>query len=149
MLNSDDYNFSFSGLKTAVLYLTRDLGNQKTKELRALIAKEFQNAVVEVLVKKTIRAAEKYKIKTVLLGGGVAANTLLREELARSIRKEIPHSQFLIPNSSLTGDNALMIALAAHFRWASLAPKERAAHFSGKKKPWNTLKAKPNLRLSN
>jgi N6-L-threonylcarbamoyladenine synthase len=115
MINSKDYNFSFSGLKTAVLYLVRDLGHKKAKRLRPLIAKEFQDAVVEVLVKKTIRAAKKYKVKTVLLGGGVAANKLLRYSLTNEIKRALPDSCFMLPDSSLTGDNALMIAAAAYF----------------------------------
>ncbi|MBI2122248.1 MAG: tRNA (adenosine(37)-N6)-threonylcarbamoyltransferase complex transferase subunit TsaD [Candidatus Sungbacteria bacterium] len=134
MINSKDYNFSFSGLKTAVLYLTRNLGLERTKSLRPFIAKEFQDAVVEVLVKKTIRAAKEYRVKTILLGGGVAANKLLRTKLEKSVSEEIPNSQFLIPNSSLCGDNALMIAVAAYF--------------TGKKIAWRKLQADANLRFS-
>lgn len=133
MINSRDYNFSFSGLKTAVLYLTRDLGVKKTRKLRPLIAKEFQDAVVEVLVKKTIRAAKEYKVKTVLLGGGVAANKKLRKDLAQTLAREIPSAQCLVPSASLTGDNALMIALAAYF--------------TGKKKALDKVGANANLRL--
>jgi N6-L-threonylcarbamoyladenine synthase len=134
MLYSKDYNFSFSGLKTAVLYLVRDIKNpNEIKKLRPLIAKEFQNAVVDVLVAKTIRAAKEYKVKTILLGGGVAANKHLQNELIKAITKYIPNSKFYIPDSSLTGDNALMIALAA---WLS----------ENKKAP-NKVGAEPNLRL--
>ncbi len=172
MIGSNDYDFSFSGLKTAVLYLTRELGAKQTKKLRPLIAKEFQDAVVDVLVKKTIRAAKEYKAKAILLGGGVAANNRLRASLGNALRKEIPDSQFLIPDISLTGDNALMIALAAHFQWASLAIEKRAAYFTGKpgsnssaaasgsktqsgrrllpgnKKAWSKVHADANVRLT-
>ncbi len=134
MLNSKDYNFSFSGLKTAVLYLTRDLGPKKTEKLRPLIAKEFQDAVIEVLVKKTLRAAKDNKVKTVLLGGGVAANRLLRKSLKEATKKEVPNSLLLIPDPSLTGDNALIIAAAAYC--------------SGKKKDWRKVKADANVRIS-
>ncbi len=148
MLNSKDYNFSFSGLKTAVLYLTRNLGVKKTRQLRPLIAREFQKAVVEVLVKKTMRAAKEYKIKTILLGGGVAANKLLREHLGKEIKKQLPLASYRLPVTSLTGDNALMIALAAHFQWASLAPKGRAAYFLGMKKAWNRVQADANIHFN-
>ena len=117
MINSNDYNFSFSGLKTAVLYLIEDLKKQRAliKKLRSKIAKEFQNAVIDVLVKKTIRAAKEFKAKTIIIGGGVAANKELRKRLGEAVKKEIPGLSFLIPDLSLTGDNALMIAFAAFF----------------------------------
>lgn len=134
IINSPDHNFSFSGLKTAVLYLTRDLGPRKTEELKAVIAKEFQDAVVEVLVKKTITAAKKYKVKAILLGGGVAANKMLRKKIAERTEKELPGTSCQLSIISLTGDNALMIALAAFF--------------VGKKKPPNKVGVDANLKLS-
>ena len=133
MMGSDDYDFSFSGLKTAVLYLARDLGAKQTKKLRPVIAKEFQDAVVDVLVKKTIRAAKVFKAKTVLLGGGVAANHELRKRLEANLKKELPNTKYLIPNTRMTGDNALMIAIAAHF--------------VGKKKALDKVGADANARL--
>lgn len=138
MLYSKDYNFSFSGLKTAVLYCIRDsvpyLVRYSKNVWKWDIAASFQKAVVDVLVKKTIRAAHAYKAKTILVGGGVAANQLLRERLAEAIKKEIPTSNFQFPASSLCGDNALMIATAAYF--------------SGKKKAPNKVGADANVRLS-
>ena len=134
MLNSPDFNFSFSGLKTAVLYLTRDLGFEQTKKLRPAIAAEFQNAVIQVLVSKTIRAAKKYNAKTLLLGGGVAANKLLQTKLAEEIKKQIPDTKYLIPDNNLTGDNALMIAVAAYF--------------NQKKTTRNNIRAVGDLRLT-
>jgi len=116
MINSNDFDFSFSGLKTAVLYLLQDLRKKYSlKDLRAPIAKEFQDAVVEVLVAKTIRAAKKYKAKTIVLGGGVAANKLLRETIVREIKRQLPQTSYQLPSIKLTGDNALMIALAGYF----------------------------------
>ena len=91
------------------------------------MAKEFQDAVVEVLVKKTISAAKKYKAKTILLGGGVAANRKLREDLVKTLVREIPSAQCLLPDISLTGDNALMIALAAYFSGKKIAPEKFGA----------------------
>lgn len=113
MLNTKDYNFSFSGLKTAVLYLLRDHPElMKGKAGKAEVAKEFQNAVVDVLVAKTIRAAKVYRVKTVLLGGGVAANLLLRKKLDYAAQN-MPYVSCFMPHASLTGDNALTIAFAA------------------------------------
>lgn len=142
MLNTKDYNFSFSGLKTAVLYLVRD-----RRITKADVAAAFEKAVVDVLVKKTVRAAKEYGVKTILLGGGVAANEVLRRVLTQTIRKTLPNSKFRVPTSSLCGDNALMIAIAAHYQWASLAPKGRAAYLIGKKKTWTKVQANPNVRL--
>ena len=134
MLNSGDLNFSFSGLKTAVLYLIRDLEKQKIniKKLHPAIAKEFQDAAVEVLVKKTIAAAKKYKVKSVLLGGGVSANKLLREKLEQGVSEAL-HVTCHMSHVTLSGDNALMIALAAFF--------------AGKKKSPDKIRAEANLRL--
>lgn len=148
MLNSKDYNFSFSGLKTAVLYLTRDLGRKKTKDLRPLLAKEFQEAVVEVLVKKTVRAAQKYNAKTVLLGGGVSANKLLRKELSETLSREIPKTELLTAPLALSGDNALMIAAAAYFQKQNAYRRRGTKHSRGYKEPWNKISADANLRIS-
>jgi len=146
MINSKDYNFSFSGLKTAVLYLVYDVpylvryklyrtkyGTKLPLQVKTDIAASFQKAVVDVLVKKTVRAAKEYRVKTILLGGGVAANKELRLRLGEAVRKELLDSKFLIPNSLLTGDNALMIAVAAYF--------------SGKKNIWHKIRADANARL--
>ena len=116
MIHTKDYNFSFSGLKTAALYLIEKLKKEKVSvvKMRPIIAKEFQNAVVDVLAAKTIRAAKAYKVKTVILGGGVAANTLLRERLGDEIKNNFPAPRYLLPDMAFTGDNAAMIAAAAY-----------------------------------
>ncbi|QQG45722.1 MAG: tRNA (adenosine(37)-N6)-threonylcarbamoyltransferase complex transferase subunit TsaD [Candidatus Sungiibacteriota bacterium] len=132
MTNSKDYNFSFSGLKTAVFYLVRDLGVKRAKKLRPFIAKEFQDAVVDVLVKKTIRAAKEYKAKTVLLGGGVAANKLLRRRLIRTVARELSNTECLTVPLGLSGDNALIIALAAFFAGKKKAPSKIGADANAK-----------------
>ena len=139
MMHTKDFDFSFSGLKTAVLYLVRDLEKQKVniQKLRPAICKEFQDAVVEVLVAKTIRAAETYKVKTILLGGGVAANSELRKRLSKEVQKCVPASSLMLPGSSVTGDNALMIAVAALMR------KTKA-----KKTAWKTMKPNAGMRLA-
>ncbi len=122
MLNSKDHDFSFSGLKTAVLYLLPKLGKLTTSKIAA-VAKEFQNAVIEVLVKKTMRAAKEYKVKILIIGGGVIANTALRAAFEQATQDS--HLSLLIPHLSLTTDNATMIALAAYLQTnkASLANK--------------------------
>ncbi len=116
MLHTKDYNFSFSGLKTAVRYLVENLKQQNisVKKMRPAIAKEFQDAVVDVLVAKTIRAAKEYNVKTIILGGGVAANSLLRKRLGDEIKNNMPATCYMLPDTSFTGDNAAMIAAAAY-----------------------------------
>lgn len=90
MISSDDYDFSFSGLKTAVRIAFQE-SRIKNQELRIKdFAASIQAAIIEVLVAKTIRAAEEYKVKSVLLAGGVSANKKLREELGRSIELGLP-----------------------------------------------------------
>lgn len=134
MLNSPDYDFSFSGLKTAVLYLVKNL-KEKGANIQALtpaIAAEFQQAVIDVLIKKTARAAKEFKIKTVILGGGVAANDELRKQ-----------SKFLAPAKNLATDNGAMIAVAA-----SLHPKKDCLTVRDLAKREKKIEAKSNLRLS-
>lgn len=142
MINSGDLDFSFSGLKTAVLYKIKEL--KKAKEIRfldeatiATIAKEFQEAAIDVLVSKTINAAKKYKAKTIIIGGGVASNTRLRERL-----KEISalnSIDLILPPKELSTDNAVMIAMAAYLR--IIGVKNPAI------KDVSKLKADGNLRL--
>lgn len=115
MIYTKDYNFSFSGLKTAVLYKIRDLGNLND-DLKRKIAKEFEDAAIEVLVHKTVKAIKEYKIKTLIVGGGVSANKYLQSELKDKIKKEKLKAKIHFPSSSLTGDNALMIAIAGYFQ---------------------------------
>jgi N6-L-threonylcarbamoyladenine synthase len=115
MINSDSCDFSFSGLKTAALYALRDMGGiQKlSAEQIADFAREFEDAVVEVLIKKTQRAMEQTGAKTFVIGGGVAANARLREQLQKLIEKGFSEAEFRLPELSITGDNAIMIAEAA------------------------------------
>lgn len=121
MISQENYDFSFAGLKTHVLYLwhnlTKRIKNHKSKikGLKSDIAACTEQAIVDVLVAKTIRAAKQYKVKTILLGGGVAANQRLRQTLAQKIKNDLPTSHFLTPSASLTTDNAGMIAITAFF----------------------------------
>jgi N6-L-threonylcarbamoyladenine synthase len=132
MLHSKDFNFSFSGLKTAVLYLTRKIGklDEKTK---AQIALEFENAAVECLVFKTAKAIEKYKVKTLIVAGGVAANKHLRKEMQKISKK------VLFPTGYLSGDNSLMIGIAGYLNYIK----------NKKKVPkLGSIKATGNLKLN-
>ena len=112
MMTSPDFDFSFSGLKTAVLYLIRDLGGL-TDELRLAIAREFEDAVVDVLVHKTLKAATKHKAKSIIVGGGVSAN----RELARRLTDEAKKIGISVtfPAKNLSTDNAIMIGIAGYF----------------------------------
>ncbi len=138
MINTKDFDFSFAGLKTAGMYLVKGVGKKQPLEITeksvADVAASFQQAVVDVLVEKTIRAAKKTKPKTIILGGGVAANQLLREELKTCANKKLPKVRLILPDLKLTTDNALMIALAAWYEKDFL-------------KPQKNLKALPNLKI--
>jgi len=111
MLQSNDYAFSFAGLKTAVLYLVKKLGVLNEKQ-KADIAREFEDACIEVLVAKTLRAAEEYGARTIVMGGGVSANTCLRETLTARVAAKLSGVHVYIPGNALSTDNALMIAVA-------------------------------------
>lgn len=117
MLKSKDFKFSFSGLKTAVLYLIRDLGGLEklSEKTKAQIALEFENAAVECLVYKTAKAMEQYKIKTIIVGGGVACNTHLQRELKKLTKGT--KIKLLLPQKELTGDNSLMIGIAGYLQY--------------------------------
>jgi N6-L-threonylcarbamoyladenine synthase len=132
MLESKDFDFSFSGLKTALLYqLKKDPNWQKRIPEYAY---EFQRAAVETLVGKTIRAAKQLPVKTVMLSGGVAANTALRQELKEETEKL--GLKFLMPELKYTTDNATMVAAAGYF-------KARRKKFT----PWQKLATKVNWEL--
>ena len=110
MMRSGDENFSFSGLKTAVLYLTQRLGEQEVQKRKNDIAASFQQAVVDVVVKKTLNACEKHAVHSVLVGGGVIANKQLRAQLTSAVQKT--RATLHIPPIHLCTDNATMIACA-------------------------------------
>jgi len=146
MINSKDYDFSFSGLKTAVLYKTKEF-KRLTPKIKIEICAEFQQAVIDVLISKTLKATKEHKAKTIIVAGGVSANKELRKQFKSAIAKKIPGSCFMLPDSRFTGDNALMIALAAYFRWKSASAKATARQ-SKKPASLQALKAQGNLKLS-
>jgi N6-L-threonylcarbamoyladenine synthase len=102
------FEFSFSGIKTAVSYYLRDNKNISIPDICA----GFQEAVVDTLVKKTVDAAKKFKVKNIAVGGGVAANGLLRDKMVAAAQKQGINARFVL--RSLSSDNAAMIALCAH-----------------------------------
>ena len=131
MMHDKSFNFSFSGLKTSVLYYLRDnlssTNNELSTNIRirkfakdslfADVSASFQQAVIDVLVHKTIRAAKEYKARAVMLSGGVAANRLLRKTL--KAKCDMSHLTFCVPQIKYNLDNAVMIAVAgymAHLR---------------------------------
>ena len=134
-----EYDFSFSGLKTAVLREInkckkgRDLRSEVVELPVADLAASFQQAVVEVLIKRTLKAAGEFKVKQVHIGGGVAANGPLRTQMGQALAaKGIP---FFYPPLYLCTDNAAATAGAAYWRLAA-----------GQRSPWS-LEVVPNLKL--
>ncbi len=124
MINSKDLDFSFSGLKTAVLYTVQKIENL-TEEIKAEISAEFENAVVETIIKKTQDAILKFNGKTIILGGGVAANKTLRGNLQKLAEEE--NCQIFIPEINHSTDNALMISIAGALRVIKNGmPKEKS-----------------------
>ncbi len=124
MLGSESLDFSFSGIKTAVLYHCRGQnmrGQNKVDSMSrqeiADIAASFQAAVVEVLVKKTQRAAKKIGARTILLGGGVAANTALRAALQQMCDAMAPATKLLVAPKQYCTDNAVMVASLAYHKF--------------------------------
>jgi N6-L-threonylcarbamoyladenine synthase len=152
MINSKNFDFSFSGLKTAVLYLDRDLKKKLGKdklpqELICQIAAEAQQAIVDVLVSKTIKAAEEYKAKSIMLSGGVSANKLLRSELQKNAQQK--GIKYFQPFAEYTTDNAAMIALAGYIK--SLKESRQAAPVTQRKakikESWQKVKADANWEI--
>lgn len=111
MLASNDYDFSYSGLKTAVLYAIKKLG-ELDMETKEALARGFEDAAIAPLIEKTRKAIESFTTKSLILGGGVSANKLLRNKLERlSAEYGI---DYRVPEMSLTTDNAVMIGIAAY-----------------------------------
>lgn len=139
MVGSGDFHFSFSGLKTAVLNLLKKNNwdfNDSTfaannQQLLFDLCASVEYTIVAVLTRKTIQAAKTLGVSTVLLSGGVAANTLLRTTLSNSLSDTLSHSSFYVPTPVLCTDNGAMIAAAAAFS------KERVS--------WKELTANPEL----
>ncbi|MBI4091247.1 tRNA (adenosine(37)-N6)-threonylcarbamoyltransferase complex transferase subunit TsaD, partial [candidate division WWE3 bacterium] len=115
MLGSGDFNFSFSGIKTAVLYKVNGFKNAGVGVPVNEVAYEFEEAVTDVLVFKTVRAAKKFGVKSLLIAGGVSANKTLRRKLEELAADE--KFQLHIPPTELCSDNAVYIASCAFFNY--------------------------------
>ncbi|HEV2339529.1 MAG TPA: tRNA (adenosine(37)-N6)-threonylcarbamoyltransferase complex transferase subunit TsaD [Patescibacteria group bacterium] len=155
MIYNHDYDFSFSGLKTSFLNATKQhfpllrkelthikggwqqvafgsqLSTSAQKQILYNLCASLEKAIIDVLIIKTLKAARKYDVNSILLSGGVAANQALRDTFAEILEKEKLSVQFVVPEKSLCTDNAAMIAAAGFFT------KEKAT--------WNDLEANPQL----
>ena len=111
-INKENFNFSFSGIKTAVLYYVKKLKEPLSESKISAIAAGFQEVVVEALVRKTLLALDKYPASSVVVGGGVAANSHLREAFQNKARQK--GFRICFPSRNLCVDNAAMIAALGH-----------------------------------
>jgi N6-L-threonylcarbamoyladenine synthase len=133
MMNQKNYDFSFSGLKTSVLYYLRDIEAKQRETIREIaqknirknsrrysqkfasdVAASFQKAAFDVLISKTLRAAKEYKVKTIMISGGVASNNSLKNCLKLRIKKENLKINLIAPSKKFCTDNAAMIAAAGY-----------------------------------
>ncbi|WP_353458614.1 tRNA (adenosine(37)-N6)-threonylcarbamoyltransferase complex transferase subunit TsaD [Staphylococcus coagulans] len=112
-LESESYDFSFSGLKSAVINKLHNLKQKGEQVIPENVATSFQNSVVEVLVGKAMRACEDYNVKQLIVAGGVASNKGLRKALEQATRER--GIELAIPEPRLCTDNAAMIGAAAHY----------------------------------
>lgn len=112
-LNDNSFNFSFSGLKSAVINLAHNTKQRGEELVMEDLARSFQDVVVDVLVEKTIHAAKEKDVKHIVLAGGVAANSQLREMLTKAVNETLPKVKLTIPPLWCCTDNAAMIASAA------------------------------------
>jgi N6-L-threonylcarbamoyladenine synthase len=134
MINTKDFDFSFSGLKTAVLYNFKNQvkKNQKSQRYIKEICKETQQAIIDVLLYKTKRAAKSFKAETIILGGGVVANKELRSQFKKAFLKE--GLRLFFPEPNFSTDNAVMVAVSAYFNLA-------------KTKSWKEIEANANQHI--
>ncbi len=109
------YNFSYSGIKTAVLNLVQKLKKSNKEYKKEDISSSFQTLAIKILVDKTIEALKDYKVKQVLVAGGVSANSHLREEIVKRVKRYDKSVDVVIPPLWCCTDNAAMIAMAAYY----------------------------------
>ncbi len=134
MGDKNNFDFSFSGLKTSILYKIKKDPNWKKKIPEYCYA--FEQAVVDVLITKMLRAAQKHRVKSLMLAGGVSANTELRKQFRKRAKELDFKPEIILPNLKYTTDNAVMIATAGYFR-------ARENKFNS----WDKIKVNPNLEL--
>lgn len=135
MIYQKNYDFSFAGLKTAVLYDFRERSKKirNSKNYKIFMAKEIQNSIFEVLISKTVRAVKEFKAKSIILGGGVIANEKLRKGFQKECQKL--KIKIFLPKKDYCTDNGLMVALAGYFN------KKKAT------KNFAKIKAEGNLKI--
>ncbi len=154
MLHEKNYDFSFSGLKTSALYWLRDnkLSAMNVNPLAGVpsgifgtvsepptiedFCASFEQAIVDTLVGKTLKAALEFKPKSILLVGGVSANRKLRETLEAATRSELPDTACLLSAPGYSMDNGAMIAVAGYYKFLKQGPTE-----------WKELDVDPNWRV--
>ena len=124
MLNSGDYHFSFSGLKTSVANYLKENSNGKRPPVADLCA-SFQEAVSDVLVKKTIEAAKAHRLRSIVVGGGVAANRRIRAAFQAEAKAN--KLDVYLPDLAFCTDNAAMIAAGGYFKYKLLGTENRKA----------------------
>ena len=136
MIYQKNYDFSFSGLKTAVLYdfKKRSSKVRRSKKYIEEMCTETQQAIIDVLIHKTLKAAKDYKVKSIILSGGVAANTELRKQFQLTISNQQLAINFLVPAKKICTDNAAMVAIAGYFNKQN-------------KKNWKKIEANANLKI--
>lgn len=130
MINSKNFDFSFSGLKTAVWREVQKI-NKPNEKIIDNICASVQKAISDILLAKTLNAAKKYKIKSILLSGGVSANLTIQENFKLNIKRHLPAVKFFVPEKALCTDNAAMIATSAFYNYQPI--------------PWENIKADPEL----
>lgn len=143
MLHSDTCDFSFSGLKTSVLYTLKKIPDI-TEDKKQKIAKEFEDAVIEVLISKTKKALVDTGVQTFVIGGGVSANQKIKLAFEELVKNEFTEIKLYMPEKELSTDNAIMIAVAGYFRYMQNPDKYLPAQ-AGKKDI--DIKADGNLSL--
>lgn len=139
MIHSGDYRFSFSGLKTAVRYFIQDLekGKELSDQMVADIAREFEHAVADVLIKKTSKGIEEFDVQGLIIAGGVSANTFITE--CFKDKMNLYGIPLYLPEKKMCGDNALMIAVAGCIQYW--------IHKENTMKPQEEIIAVGNLKL--
>ena len=152
MISSNNFHFSFSGLKTAVLYAVQTYRKKHSLEetqslpesFVEMMSWQFEEASIDVLVAKTLKALRHYRPKTIVLAGGVSANLHLQKTLRQKISETSPQTDFFLPPLGLSLDNAAMIGACALLRWEKMSPKEKVQA----KNNWKSLETYANLSLT-
>lgn len=127
-LNDDSYNFSFSGLKSGVLQFINKCNMKNEAYNYADLACSFQETALNVLITKTLHAAQEFDVKHVVLAGGVAANSMLRAKISEEFTNKLPQVKLTIPPLWCCTDNAAMIGAAGYYaylgqKWGTLSDK--------------------------